>query len=189
MNKTWWLMGFPRPGLHRGRVKRWVPKGKGKFFARTGTSFLGLTYLYRRGICLTSRWPLYSGLFPAEGMVENWEFPSMKKKTALGGPGDGKHLAAMETNLFHQHQSLVEHCALRKYDDGDAREVGWFTIKTVGAAWIVQVKDPDSCASFSAVADTLDKALDTAALLLSCDEAPWEQDVWLKQAQQKKNKK
>jgi len=39
------------------------------------------------------------------------------------------------------------------------------------------------------VADTLDKALDTAALLLACDEAPWEQDVWLKNSQQKKKKK
>jgi len=103
----------------------------------------------------------------------------MKKRSAKVGTEGVKHLAALESTIFSGLLPLVEHCAVRQYDDGDSRETGWLTIKTSGAAWIVQVKDPDGACSFSAVADTLDKALETAALLLSCDEAPWEPDRFL----------
>lgn len=113
----------------------------------------------------------------------------MAIKKRLVANTDVQHLASVECDLFTQHMSLVEHCALRKYDDGTDREPGWFTVKVTGAAWVVQVKDPDSCTSFSAVADTLDKALDTAALLLACDEAPWEHDTWLAKSKADKKKK
>jgi len=113
----------------------------------------------------------------------------MKKRQAKSAMGDSNHLAPMETNRFADMLSLVEHCAVRKYDDGEPRETGWVTIKTQGAAWCVQVKDPDGCCSFTAVGETLDKALETAALLLSCDEAPWEPDAFLAQAAARKKKK
>ena len=113
----------------------------------------------------------------------------MKKKNVKADASGGKHLAAMESNIFAGLVPLIEHCALRQYEDGDPRETGWITIKTQGAAWSVQVKDPDACVSFTAVADTLDKALETAALLLSCDEAPWEPDTWLQASAAKKKKK
>lgn len=102
---------------------------------------------------------------------------------------DVQHLAAVETVLFKDHMPLLEHCCLRKYEDGTDREPGWITIKVTGAAWVIQVKDPDSATSFAAVADTLDKALDTAALLLAADEAPWEPDQWLARAKAEKKKK
>jgi len=98
------------------------------------------------------------------------------------------HTAAMETETFRDLMPLVEHCALVRYDDGDQRVPGWITIKVQGAAWVVQVKDPDAGVSFAAVAETLDKALETAALLLACDEAPWEDDRWLKQQKAAKRK-
>lgn len=113
----------------------------------------------------------------------------MKKKVSKAAMGDAKHLAPVETALFKDMMSLIEHCCVRKYDDGDAREPGWITIKTQGAAWVVQIKDPDACCSFSAVGETLDKALETAALMLSCEEAPWEPDSWLTAAAAKKRKK
>jgi len=112
----------------------------------------------------------------------------MKKRQAGGAGGAQKHLAPVETNYFNALVPLVEHCCVRQYDDGDAREPGWFTVKTQGAAWIVQVKDPDGCCSFSAVGETLDKALETAALLLSCDEAPWEPDSFLASAKARRKK-
>lgn len=111
----------------------------------------------------------------------------MKKKTSTAAAGDANHRVPIETETFVDLMPLVEHCALIKYDDGDPREPGWITIKTQGAAWCVQVKDPDAAVSFTAVGATLDKALETAALLLGCDEAPWEPDVWL--AQKKRPKK
>ena len=113
----------------------------------------------------------------------------MKKKSAKGGSLDARHLAPVETNLFRDLLPLVEHCCVRKYDDGDPREPGWITMKTQGAAWVVQVKDPDAACSFSAVGETLDKALETAALLLSCDEAPWEPDAFLAAAAARRKKK
>lgn len=113
----------------------------------------------------------------------------MKKRTAKKEMGDASHLAPIESDRFHDLLSLVEHMSVRRYDDGDPREPGWITIKTQGSAWIVQVKDPDACCSFSAVGETLDKALATAALLLSTDEAPWEPDTWLAQSAARKKKK
>lgn len=112
----------------------------------------------------------------------------MRKRQPLQQTEGVKHLAALESNYFGQLLSLVEHCAVRQYDDGTPRETGWFTIKVQGAAWIVQVKDPDGCCSFNALGDTLDKALETAALFLTCDEAPWEHDAFLAQSKARKKK-
>lgn len=103
----------------------------------------------------------------------------MKRRQAKGNSEGGQHLAAMETELFRELAALVEHCAVRKYEDGEPRQSGWITLKTSGAAWVLQVKDPDSCCSFTAIADTLDKAFSTANLLLACEEAPWEPDTFL----------
>lgn len=102
---------------------------------------------------------------------------------------DVGHLAAVESSMFANMMSIVEHCALLKYEDGTPREPGWVTIKTNGSAWTVQVKDPDTACTFAATADTIDKALETAALLLSCDDTPWERDRFLVEQQSKKAKK
>jgi len=112
----------------------------------------------------------------------------MKKRTAKAEVSDAKHRAPVETEFFGELMALVEHCCVTKYDDGDPREPGWLTIKAQGSAWIVQVKDPDSAMSFSAVGATLDKALETANLLLGCDEAPWESDAWLASRKRPKKK-
>lgn len=92
----------------------------------------------------------------------------------------GAHSAAVETEVLKDLLPLVEHCCMRQYDDGTPREPGWFTVKVQGAAWIVQVKDPDTCCSFNSVADRLDNAFQTAALMLASEEAPWEPDTFLK---------
>jgi len=143
----------------------------------------------RRGICAVERWVRGNRLGAlATRAPREWEFPSMQRPRTSTAT-DAKHLAALESEVFSDLMPLVEHMAVRQYEDNSARETGWVTIKTSGAAWIVQVKDPESCCSFAAVGDSLDKALGTAALLLSCDEAPWEHDPWLAQAKAKKSKK
>jgi len=163
--------------------------GKSTFWVQLGSIAFRLTAVKGRGICVVARM-LVSRRHAADQRAEEWEYPSMKKRGAKGaGDGDAKHLAAVESSRFADLMSLVEHCAIRRYDDGDAREPGWITLKTSGAAWVVQVKDPDGCVSFSAVGDTLDKALETAALLLACDDAPWEEDRYLKQQRAQKGKK
>ena len=107
----------------------------------------------------------------------------MKKKIIGGGNGAArevkKHLAAVESNLFHGLPAIIQHCCVTQYEDGDPRKPGWITIKTMGSAWVVQVKDPDSCCALTATAQSLDDVLALAELLLSGDEAPWEPDPFL----------
>lgn len=185
--KTWVIM-LTSLGRGRKRPRRWLPRGMGDFYIRTAHTKLRFTFKCWKGIALTGRAVELTPGSPVMGEMQTWRFPDMKKRQSRVTEAGVKHLAPMESNVFRDHLALVEHCAIRQYDDGDAREPGYFTVKTQGGAWIVQIKDPDSCCSFSAVGDSLDKALDTAALLLGCDDAPWEQDGFLKAAQARKRK-
>lgn len=165
--------------LHPGRPCRWFPRGKCCYYLEVRGVILVLQFVPWKGIAWRAThkaWPWWTTAPPP---LWEGEYPEMKKKSAKVGAEGGKHLAALESNILKGLLPLIEHMAIRQYDDGDSREPGWITLKTSGAAWIVQVKDPDACCSFSAVADTIDKALETAALLLSCDEAPWEPDRFL----------
>jgi len=178
MGKTW-VIHARGLHLHRGRPKRWLPMGRSQFYVMLGSYQFTLRAVARKGICIVSRCRREQRYGDDPNKLE-WEYPSMKKRVSKAAlEGGVKHLAAVETVRFSDLMSLVEHCAMKVYDDGDPREPGWITIKTSGAAWCVQVKDPDAGVSFTAVAQTLDAALETAALLLACDEAPWEQDKWL----------
>jgi len=174
--------------LHGKRPCRWIPKGKSEFFVwwcRRRWTFL----TFRRRFHLLSTCAEWIEQPRGAGPEKVFQrMPSMKKKVSKAVMGDARHRAPVETELLKDCLPLIEHCAVVKYDDNDPREPGWITIKTQGAAWIVQVKDPDSCTSFSIVGETLDKALQSAALLLACDEAPWEPDSWLASSAAKKKK-
>lgn len=132
-----------------------------------------------------------------QGMVV-WEHPSfvvyedlrvMKKKRKAAETSDAQHLASVESVLFGRLHSLVAHCGVTKYDDGDTRKPGWWVVKTMGSAWVVEVKDPDTCCRLVVVQQTLDEALTLAALLLESEEAPWEPDPWLQQSAARARKK
>jgi len=185
----WWAICANGLHLHRGRPRRYLPKGKGEFRVYLGHFTFLLHYRYSVGIwcrarCRRTQCP-YS-----EPTALRWEEPNVKKRVAKNVMGEGvNHLAPMETNRLADVMPLVEHCSIRRYDDGDEREPGWFTVKTIGSSWAIQVKDPDACVSFTAVAPTLDQAMETAALLLACDEAPWEPDRFLTQQRATKKKK
>lgn len=181
-----WTIYAPSWRLHGTRPSRYMPRATCTFDVCCGS------FVWR----LTSEW--WVGIWPAAGrrralgplpVDTSWTVyrrPLVKKKVAAAAAGgDARHLAAIETELLAGVLPLVEHCAVVRYDDGDPRETGWFTVKTLGAAWIIQVKDPDTGNSFQFVSDRLDKALEGAALLLACEEAPWQPDAFLKK---KKNK-
>lgn len=186
--KTWFLVWTGRRvPVRRGGRK--LPRGKGLFWILKGDKKIVLDFVALKGICVRWIGPRLSVFdWTDTSLGRHFERPSMKKKSAAIGQSDSTHLAPMESEFFSKLQALVSHCAVRKYDDGDPREPGWFTVKTQGAAWVVQVKDPDSACSFSAVGETLDKALQTAVLLLECDEAPWEPDTFLAAAKARKKK-
>jgi len=127
-----------------------------------------------------------------------WKFPQaewygdllkVKKKKQSAQSSDAAHLAAMESTLLGRLHPLVAHCCSTKYDDGDPRLPGWFTVKTMGSAWVVEVKDADTCMRLVVVQQTVDEALTLASLLLESEEAPWEPDQWLVAAKAKKGKK
>lgn len=165
----------------RRRPRYWLSREWCTWVVWWGNSRFVLTGCVSSGIHVDAREWWQHGAPPKLLKRREWKRPIMKKRQAAKAATDATHLAALESSLFSDLLPLVEHCAVTKYDDGDARKPGWITLKTQGAAWIVQVKDPDTCCSFQAVGDSLDKALSTAALLLSCDEAPWEPDTFLAQ--------
>jgi len=110
-----------------------------------------------------------------------WKEVFMKKREPSNAAKAGVlHLAAVESDLFSKHLPIVQHCSHTMYDDGSVRKPGWITIKTMGSTWVVEVKDPDSCSRMTVVQQTLDDALTMASVLLESEEAPWENDPWLK---------
>lgn len=171
------------------RPSKWLPKmKKTDYYLRVKKVTFCLTWRPFHGLAPRAVWRVWPVILGVDPPTATWETPCMKKKTAVGAGGDDKHLAPLESAILKDALSLVEHCAVRKYDDGDPRVPGYFTVGTSGASWTVTVKDPDSCSSFRVVAQTLDQALETAALLLACEEAPWEHDRFLNGQQSKKRK-
>jgi len=175
--------------LHSRRPWQWASSRAGFFFVKIGLSRFLLTSKPYSGMCVTARWRRYPDgrEHPPADVVT--EFPSMAIKKRESKAKDIKHLAPVESQVFEGLLSLVEHMCMMQYEDGSPRVPGWITVKSQGAAWAVQIKDPDSCSSFTAVGATLDAALETAALLLSCDDAPWEADKWLAESQRRSMKK
>jgi hypothetical protein len=116
------------------------------------------------------------------------ELLSMKKKKPAAVDAATQHIAPLESRIMGGHQALLNHCAITRYDDGDARQPGWYTVKTMGSAWVVEVKDPDTAMRLVVIQATYDDALTLAALLLDAEEAPWEPDPWLMKAKSQKKK-
>lgn len=169
--------------------KRCAPKGKTFYLLVKGEFEITLEFTPYRGYCYRSIRRLGSDRLDRLVAIAPPEF-SMKriKLGQQSGESTSKHLAAMESNLFAALPSLVAHCGVTRYDDGEPRQPGWVSIQTRGAAWIVTVKDPDAAAKLNATANSLDDALCLAELLLSSEEAPWEPDPFL-MSQSKKKKK
>lgn len=173
----------------RFRPRRWVPRDWFSYLVRVGPFVWRV--VCKRGFGHTLwewdyegvRFPLYPSL--------TWygELLFMKKRTPKPAAESPPHLAPVESNVLAKCMALVEHCAATKYDDGEPRQPGWFTIRTRGSAWEVEIKDPDTCSRLVVIQGTLDDALALATCLLDAEEAPWEPDQWLLKAKQQKGKK
>lgn len=175
--------------LHIRRPWQWLPKRPSFFFVRVKLARFLLTWKPFAGMAVTARWDKYRDVRDTPPASCEMEFPAMAIRRRETKAKDIKHLAPVESRIMDGLLSLVEHMCLLQYEDGTPRLPGWITLKSQGAAWCCQIKDPDSCSSFAAVGSTLDQALETAALLLSCDDAPWEADKWLLEAQRRAAKK
>jgi len=168
------------------RVRCWTRRRKTWYDLQVGRYAMLVAYIPFRGFFLRTLRRRGASLLQ---VLHVWPMPELSMKRVnsqkQGPQGGATHLAAVESGVFAKLMSLVAHCCTVKYDDGEPRRPGWFTVKTQGAAWTVQVKDPDSCSQLQATAQSLDDALALADLLLGSEEAPWEPDPFLKRTQKK----
>ena len=169
----------------KGRVAR--PGQTFEYVTRAGC--LTMLYLGRAGTTLRSR-ASPAGIRIWAVTADSYdEVLRVKKKQPPSNAGGHRHLAPIESSILAQCHALVKHCAVTQYDDGTPRKPGWITVKTLGSAWQVEAKDPDSCLSLRVLENSLDEALQLLSMLLESDEAPWELDTWLQQQAMKTRKK
>lgn len=164
------------------RPRCWTPRGSAFYDLVTPRWVVRVQFTPWRGFCVRSVYPAGGSQLDRLLVMAPPEL-SMKRvqKREQGSQGAPTHVAAIESNVLSQFPSLVAHCAVTRYDDGEPRKPGWWTVRTQGAGWVVTVKDPDSGCSLTATGNALDDALTLAELLLSSDDAPWEPDQFLKQ--------
>lgn len=95
-------------------------------------------------------------------------------------PSDPRKGAAADplTVMFERFPDLMRFMVATRYDDGEARQTGWFQVKVFNAQWQVVLKDRDSGLQLSCLAPTIDDALALAEIMLKSDKAPWEVDPW-----------
>lgn len=178
---------------------RWLCTRRVRQWARRSTFTLWLSWLDRTVEVLyqprTGYIPMgvtkgRGGRGPVIAVYAEPEVTMKRKSTVVTGSAGGpSHIAPIDCTTLSQFPSLVAHCCVTRYDDGEPRRPGWLTIKTLGAAWIVQVKDPDGACGLTATSQTLDDALTLAELLVSSDDAPWEPDPFLRRSNGKNPKK
>lgn len=188
MGRVWCLCRFEAGRVVR-RGGRLLPRGSGWFWYRDRCGWSCYTFAPFRGLFRCWRGPFKVGDFPRPGDPALKRVPDVKKKVAAAsGPGE-RHLAPVESEILRDFLSIIEHCAVVQYDDGDPRQPGWITVRTQGRAWVADVKDPDSGCSFRLLATTFDELLESLQELLSCDQAPWEPDHYLKSKAKQPRKK
>lgn len=177
-----------RGGSGRKRPRKWLPTDWETWVVNVGCADVHL--FGRRGFGI-SAWSLHR----VDGVRLLWcdcvhygDVVVKKRKPREVGAEVPPHLAAVESDLFCKLLPLVAHCADTRYDDGSARTPGWWTLKTMGSAWVVEVKDPDTCSRLVVVQQSVDDALTLASVLLESEEAPWERDPWMVAQQAKKKK-
>lgn len=164
------------------RVRQWTGRGNVWIILRGRSRDIWCEFRPWKGWCWRAAYPKGESGVAARVIAPPPEL--CVKKVKPGGAaagGDVNHLAAMETNVFKDLVNLVAHCAVIRYEDKSVRRPGWWTAKTQGAGWIVEVKDPDSACRLQATGNTLDDALALADLLIGGEDAPWEPDPWLAQ--------
>lgn len=177
--------GATRRRRRRGSLgkhwKQFVIAGKGftvGLAAKRSTGYLAWTLTTNRGhIRLWGEGVSYS------------EVLGMKRKRAVTEEAGGVSAASVATTMLGKHQGLIEHMAVRRYDDGQPRTPGRMMLETVGSMWKLTLKDPDTRQQLFVLAATIDDAITMAALLCEAEDAPWEPDPWAKDLGPKKSRK
>lgn len=171
------------------RPSQWAGADDWTLIVAIGGTDWGLTWTRLGGIRVLGPRQV-DGSFPAARGPNLYTEAGMKRRILNKALVDApKHKAAVETDLLAKHHSIVAHCAVTRYDDGEPRRPGWIVLKTLGERWVVEAKDPDAGARLTVSDESLDEALSCMAVLLAADDAPWESDPFLKQQAKPKKKK
>jgi len=178
-----------RTAVTRYRPRRWLSRNWKVYEVTVGNATFVLVAKKYWGVSVWSRISESGTVLLCPFATCYSEVVKMKKKKQAASTTDAAHLAAMESQVFAKLHPIIAHCAETRYDDGDTRKAGWVTIKTMGSAWVIEAKDPDTCARLTVVQSSLDDALALLSVLLESEEAPWEHDQWLAQQQAKAKKK
>lgn len=175
--------------LPRRREPPWVGRGEKHFKIFFPKSTLHLTWRPWKGMYLLARTRTADGADLNNWADFWWRLCEVKKRQPMLPGSLPRNLAMLASQYFLNHPAVIEHCAIRQYDDGTPRETGFLLLKTVGPAWNITAKDPDTDTFLTAVGESIDGALDTLQLLLGSDNAPWEADTWARDRRSGKGKK
>lgn len=142
-----------------------------------------------QGWAVLSSWPVgvpdevvkYPDPFPGR-----WSM--FKRLVQADGPVLRPALSA-ETRTLGKLSMLVAFIRDTAYEDGSARQPGYFWFTNRWSAYEVILFDPDSCSRLVVTASTIDDTLALAEAALRAPEAPWVLDQYMVDRAAKKGKK
>lgn len=161
------------------KPRRWhkqTPMGRFRWYVETRSYLFAIDFRPWRGHQVYARYSrLASGGWSA---VPDWtrEDTNVKRRVPKAAGERPRALASLQAGKLLGLEPVIEQLAVITYEDGGARQNGLAIILVQGSEWQFLVKDPDSGTQFRARGATLWEAMEGAALALSCDEAPWEED-------------
>lgn len=182
--------GAGPPCRHGWRRKphQWAPRAYFQLWLKRVDRLVRCWYSPRTGYRLSSVEDL-AGILLYSHPIPPWGWTVKKRVVgaAASSPDGPVHLAALESGIFSSLHPIVRHCAVVRYDTGEARTPGKLFLETLGSAWKLAATDPDTCSKLQVVSQNLDDALALLSLLLDAEDTPWEVDQYaVNRSRQKK---
>jgi len=158
-------------------------------------------YLALSRVWLLMRWRAHRGYIlcalcsahgPEHEVVERWSYGDEKmplKKRLATGELPPIPALSVETLLFRKCPMLVEFCSATAYEDGSARQPGYFTLRNRTIEYELTVYDPDAGMRITCSAASLDNVFAGMEALLKAPDAPWMVDRYLWERKPKEKKK
>ena len=160
-----------------------------------------MLFMWWRGYLLLMHWvahqgyrprALVSAVGPSHETLETWSLPgdevAIKKRTVTEGPIILPMLGT-DTVCLKKCPALVEFLTATAYEDGSARQPGYFTVRNRVFEFEVTLYDPDAGQRVVIRAREIDKMFQGAEAVLVAVDAPWEPDLYLQGRLPKKKKK
>jgi len=188
MRTEQWLSGGEFPAVGRRRRGGLGKKWKTVVLIRRSLTF---ELFFRRGFGYSAVWCERAGR-----RVHMWEEPfwwegakNMKRRRSEVTQDSGVAVASLDLKKLVEFLPIVQHLAVRRYDDGEPRTPGVITLRTIGSLWQAMCKDPDTRQEMPVVAQTFEDLLYLTAATLDAPDAVWQPDPWAEKMFAQKKKK